>query len=133
MDDPLVVLWDRYGWAAFLVYFAAREFWPFLRDKVWPQSAANAKSESERLRRLEDRQLASQERQVIAVEEMSKSVQSMALVITTNNERLSNLLISHSQHAQETTNAISLMRERTVFGEIKNRRRTDDADLESKE
>jgi len=113
MDDPFVVLWDRYGWAAFLVYFAVRELWPFLRDKVWPQSAAISKLENERLQKMEDRQIALQERQAIAVDEMSKSVQSMALVITTNNERLSTLLIGFAQHAQESTQAIALMRERT--------------------
>lgn len=96
------------------MYLAVREFWPFLRDKVWPQSAAIARSETERIRKLEDRQLALQERQSIAVEEMSKSVQSMALVITTNNERLSTLLIGFAQHAQENTEAITLMRERTT-------------------
>lgn len=113
MTDPIVVLWDKYGLAGFLIYLTVKEVWPFLRDKVWPQSAAIARSESERIRKLEDRQVAAQERQSIAVEEMSKSVQSMAVVITQNNERLSTLIVGFAQHAQESSEAISLMRERT--------------------
>ena len=114
MTDPIVVLWYKYGWAGFLIYLTVKEVWPFLRDKVWPQSAAIAKSESERLRKIEEKQITLQERQSVAVEEMSKSVQSMALVITTNNERLSTLLIGFAQHSQESTAAITLMRERTA-------------------
>lgn len=113
MTDPVVVLWDKYGLAGFLIYVVVKEVWPFLRDKVWPQSAATARSESERIRKLEDRQVAAQERQSIAVEEMSRGIQSMALVITTNNERLSTLIVGFAQHSQESTEAISLMRERT--------------------
>ncbi|MBI5964920.1 MAG: hypothetical protein HY863_15685 [Chloroflexi bacterium] len=114
MTDPIIVLWEKYGWVAFLLYFIVREIWPFLRDKVWPQTAANAKLEADRIRKLEDRQITLQERHAIAVEEMSKAVQSMALVITTNNERLSSLLIGFAQHSQESTAAITLMRERTA-------------------
>lgn len=113
MTDPVVVLWDKYGLTGFLIYVVVKEVWPFLRDKVWPQSAATARSESERIRKLEDRQVAAQERQSIAVEEMSRGIQSMALVITTNNERLSTLIVGFAQHSQEATEAISLMRERT--------------------
>lgn len=126
MNDPIVALWERYGWAGFLFYLAIREFWPFLRDKVWPQSAAIARNEADRIKKLEERQLAMQERQAMAVEEMSKSVQSMALVITTNNERLSALLIGFAQHAQENTEAITLMRERTHMGQRGQQRRQGD-------
>jgi hypothetical protein len=52
---------------------------------------------------------------------MSKAVQSMALVITTNNERLSSLLIGFAQHHQESTAAITLMRERTAGNPVHKR------------
>lgn len=111
--DPIMLLWDRYGWLGFLVYVMIREVWPFLREKVWPVKVAQAKAEKQRLVNLEDRQMNAADRQVAAGEAMILAVQNMALAITTNNERLSTLIAGHSLHATETTEAIMLMRERT--------------------
>ena len=112
-SDPIMLLWERYGWLGFLGYVLVREVWPFLREKVWPVKVAQARTEKQRLMNLEDRQMNAADRQVAAGEAMILAVQNMALAITTNNERLSTLIAGHSIHAQETTEAIVLMRERT--------------------
>lgn len=112
-SDPIVILWERYGWLGFLVYVLVREVWPFLREKVWPVKVAQARTERQRLVNLEDRQMNAAERQTAASEAMIAAVQNMALAITTNNERLSTLIAGHSMHAQEMTEAVALMRERT--------------------
>jgi len=116
-NDPLVLAWQQYGWLGFLGYVMVREVWPFVREKVWPVKVAQAAAERERLARLEERTLAAEDRQVAAVEAMGTSVHEMTVAITTNNERLSTLIAGHSMHAQETTQAIALMRERTGFEE----------------
>jgi hypothetical protein len=112
-SDPIVLVWERYGWLGFLGYVFVREVWPFLREKVWPVKVAQAQAERERLAKLEERTLNAEDRQVAAIEAMSKSVQDMALAITTNNERFTALITGFAIHAQDTNAAIALMRERT--------------------
>lgn len=107
-------LWQHYGWLGFAGYVMIREVWPFVRDRVWPERVKQVKAERERLVNLEDRQLNAADRQTAASEAMVSAVQNMALVITTQNERLSTLIAGHTIHAQETTAAIVLMRERTA-------------------
>lgn len=114
VSDPLTLVWQQYGFWGFLGYVAVREVWPFVRDRVWPARVKKAHQEQERLNRLE-------ERQIVAIEEMGKSVHAMAQAITTNNERLSQLIAAQSVHGQETSNAIALMRERTGSPEKKRR------------
>jgi hypothetical protein len=63
--------------------------------------------------KLEERQLAAEDRQVTAIEAMGNSVHEMTVAITTTNERLSTLIAGHTIHAQDTASAIMLMRERT--------------------
>lgn len=108
-----MLIWQQYGWVGFLIYVMVREVWPFIREKVWPMKIAQVKAEKQRLQNLEDRQMNAADRQVAAGEAMILAVQNMALAITTNNERLSTLIAGHAIHAQETTEAIVLMRERT--------------------
>lgn len=112
-SDPLLLVWQSYGWLGFLGYIAIREIWPFVQRKVWPEAVRTAKAERERIAKLEERQAAADERQVTAIEMMSQSVHDMALAITTNNERLSQLIAGQSLHAQDVGNAIAMMRERT--------------------
>jgi len=112
-QDPLMLVWQQYGWLGFLGYVMVREVWPFVREKVWPEKIAQAKIEKQRMINLEDRQMNAVDRQVAAGEAMTLAVQNMAIAITTNNERLSTLISGHSIHAQDTVDAIMLMRERT--------------------
>ena len=117
MNDPLVLAWQQYGWLGFLGYVMIREVWPFMREKVWPEKVKQARAERERLAKLEERQLDAEDRQVKAFEAMGQSVHEMTVAITTNNERLYALIAGHAIHAQDTANAIALMRERTGFEE----------------
>lgn len=103
--DPFTLVWQQYGWLGFVGYVMVREVWPFVRDRVWPERVKQARTERERLNRLE-------ERQVEAFEAIGKSVQDMSTAIVLNNERLSTLIASHSLHVRETTEAITLIRER---------------------
>jgi hypothetical protein len=105
--DPLVLVWQQYGWLGVLGYVMVREVWPFVREKVWPEKKRALRLEQERLEKLEDRQVA-------AVEKMGNAVQEMAVAIVTNNERLSVLVNGHAIHAHETTQAIVTLRERTA-------------------
>lgn len=114
MGDPLIAVWQSYGWLGFLGYVMVREVWPFVQNRVWPARVKKAHQEQERLNRME-------ERQIVAIEEMGKSVHAMAQAITTNNERLSQLIAAQSVHGQETSGAIALMRERTGSPEKKRR------------
>jgi hypothetical protein len=111
--DPLLIVWQQYGWIGFLGYFVYREVWPFISAKVWPERVKQARAERERLSRLEERQLDAEDRQVAIIDAMGKSVHEMTVAIATNNERLSTLIAGHTIHAQETTQSIALMRERT--------------------
>lgn len=111
--DPLLLVWQQYGWVGFLGYFIYREVWPFVSSKVWPEKVKQAKAERDRIAKLEERQLDAEDRQVTAIEAMGQSVHEMTVAIATNNERLSTLIAGHAIHAQETTQSIALMRERT--------------------
>lgn len=113
-SDPLSLIWQQYGWLGFLGYVLVREIWPFILNKFLPEKMAQAKAERLRVAQLEKRQIEMEDRQVSAIEAMSQSVQQMALAITTNNERLAALIAGHAVHAQETSNAIALIRERTA-------------------
>lgn len=113
MSDPMMLIWDRYGWMGFLGYVMVREIWPFVSRKVWPEQVRKARDERDRLSKMEERQLMAEERQVSAIEIMGKAVQDMTVAITSNNERLSTLIAGHAVHTMEMTDAIMLMRERT--------------------
>ena len=112
-SDPIVLLWDRYGWLGFLGYVMVREVWPFMREKIWPMKVAQVKAERERLSKLEERQSKANDRQTEAIEAMGKSVHEMTVAITSNNERLSQLIAGHATHSEMVASAIALMRERT--------------------
>jgi len=107
------MVWQQYGFWGFLGYVLVREVWPFVSVKVWPEKVKQAKEERERLPRLEERQSKANDRQTEAIEAMGHSVHEMTVAITTNNERLSQLIAGHSAHAEMVTSAIALMRERT--------------------
>lgn len=109
-NDPLVFIWEHYGHWGFLAYIAAREVWPWVRDRVWPAQVKKARQDQERINRLE-------ERQIEAIESMGKSVVDMTLAISTNNERLSTLIAGFAVHSTEMNGAIALMRERTGYEE----------------
>lgn len=105
---------QQYGWAGFFVYIVWKEVFPFLRDSVFPERMKQEKAERERLRKLEERSAQNDERQAKAFESMSLAVHEMALAISANNERLSTLIVGHSEHARFTLDSISAMRERTA-------------------
>lgn len=106
------------GWLGFLVYIVVKEAWPFVRDKVWPWRVSAAAADRERLKKLEDRAVSNEERQTRALESMNQTMQSVALAITTNNERMSQLIVGHADHARFTHDAISDMRETVASRQI---------------
>lgn len=61
-----------------------------------------AQDERDRLRNLEERAAQIDERNVKAMESMSLSVQQMALEISKSNERTSQLIKDHAEHARFT-------------------------------
>lgn len=110
-------LLQQYGWIGFTLYFLAREVFPWLRDRVYPQKVKEQaqkmkeqEEERKRLNALEERAVRNEERHVEALETMSKSVSSMALAITTNNERLSQVITNQLEHSRFTQDAIMDMR-----------------------
>lgn len=103
---------QQYGWAGFLVYIAIKEFLPFFRDKFLPHKLSQAEAERERLRRLEERAIANEEKLSAAVESMSAMMKQFALAITVNNERLSQLIAGHTLHDRSMTDALGAMREK---------------------
>ena len=103
-------LLQQYGWVGFTVYFLARDVFPWLRDRVYPQRVKEQEEERKRLNALEERAVRNEERHVEALDTMSKSVSGMALAITTNNERLSQLITNQLEHSRFTQDAIIDMR-----------------------
>ncbi len=103
-------LFQQYGWVGFTVYFLARDVFPWLRDRVYPQRVKAYEEERKRLNALEERAVKNEERHVEALETMSKSVTSMALAITTNNERLAQVVTNQLEHSRFTQDAIMDMR-----------------------
>jgi hypothetical protein len=103
-------LLQQYGWVGFTVYFLARDVFPWLRDRVYPQRVKEQEEERKRLNALEERAVRNEERHVEALETMSKSVTGMALAITTNNERLSQVITNQLEHSRFTQDAIIDMR-----------------------
>ena len=103
-------LLQQYGWLGFTVYFLARDVFPWLRDRVYPQKVKELEEERKRLNSLEERAVRNEERHVEALETMSKSVTGMALAITTNNERLSQVITNQLEHSRFTQDAIIDMR-----------------------
>ncbi len=104
-------LWMTYGWWGFLGYVVVKEILPFFRDKVWPEKIKERDAERLRLQRLEERAILAEERQAKAIESMSLSSQQMALAITTENERISQMIVAQNEHARFTVDAIGDMRE----------------------
>lgn len=113
------------GWIGFLMYILWKELFPFVRDRIYPENLKRINAERDRLKKLEERSIQNDERQTRVVESMSTAVHEMALAIAANNERLSQLIISHSDHAKFTQDSITAMRERTVIQESMKRRKTD--------
>jgi len=108
--DSFETLFQQYGWAGFALYFLARDVFPWVRDRVYPQRVKELEAERQRLNSLEERAVKNEERHVEALETMSKSVTNMALAITTNNERLSQVITNQLEHSRFTQDAILDMR-----------------------
>ncbi len=106
----LGVVVEKYGWTVVVVYFLAKDLFPFFRDRVYPQKLKEQAAERARLLELENRAIKNEERLTIAVETMSKSVTDMALAITSNNERLSQVISNQLTHSAFTEQAINDMR-----------------------
>ena len=113
------------GWIGFLFYILWKEIFPFLRDRVFPEKVKQVNAERDRLKKLEERTIQNDERQTVIVESMTNAVHEMALAITTNNERLSQLIVSHDSHARFVQDGIMTMRERAAEHAGKNRRKDD--------
>lgn len=113
---------QQYGWVGFVLYFVAREVFPFLRDRVYPHKVKQQDEERKRLIALEDRAAKNEERLTTAVETMSQSVSNMALAITTSNERLSQVIANQLEHARFTQDAIIDMRKVTAVKKLPRRK-----------
>jgi hypothetical protein len=113
------------GWIGFVIYIAWKELFPFVRDRIYPENMKRINAERDRLKKLEERTVQNDERQTLVVESMRDSVHEMAMVIATNNERLSQLIVDHNNHARFMQDSVAIMRERSA--ESSNmRRRVDD-------
>jgi hypothetical protein len=113
------------GWIGFLVYILWKEFFPFVRDRVYPENLKRINAEKDRLRKLEERTVQNDERQTHVVESMGNAVHEMSMAITTNNERLSQLIVGHNDHARFVQDSIMTMRERSAEQAGLKRRVTD--------
>ena len=118
------------GWIGFLAYIVWKEVFPFLRDRVFPENAKRANAERDRLKKLEERTVQNDEKQTLVIENMNKAVHEMTVAITTNNERLSQLIVSHNDHARFVQDSITVMREKTA-AQVFNRRREDQQAMQS--
>jgi hypothetical protein len=120
--DPLAMLLHDYGWSAVLLWFAVREVWPWLRDRLLPQyiSARKQKVEDDaiyrkRVETLESRQVAAFEKVAAAVEDLSK-----AMVLS--NERMGNLVTNHGDHDMATRTGLTTLLARSDPNPTKPRR-----------
>lgn len=114
------------GWIGFFIYILWKEFFPFLRDKIYPENVKRINAERDRLKKLEERTIENDERQTRVVESMSSAVHEIAIAITTNNERLSQLIVAHDSHARFVQDSIITMREKSTGQQIGVKRRKDD-------
>jgi len=113
------------GWIGFLIYILWKEFFPFLRDRVYPENLRRINADRERLKKLEERTLENDERQTRVIESMNNAVHEMTVAISTNNERLSVLSINHNEHARFVQDSITIMRERSAEQAGMKRRKED--------
>ena len=104
--DPLAALLHDYGWAAVLLWLIYRDVWPFIKEHVFPAAIAERKQRFEVQVKLE-------ERQAVAMEVISNAVIEMKLAMVSTNEKLIEIRGGQIAHHKETTEAITLMRERT--------------------
>ena len=103
---------QQYGWAGFIAYVVVKEILPFVRDRLLPHKMAEAKAERTRLQKLEERSIQNDERQTKALEDMNDMMRQFISAIATNNERMTQLIVGHAEHARMTQDAISQMREK---------------------
>jgi hypothetical protein len=113
------------GWVGFLVYILWKELFPFVRDRIYPENVKRINAERDRLKKLEERTVQNDERQTRAVETVGNAVHEMAIAITTNNERLAQLIVNHDAHARFVQDSITAMRERSAVLDGVKRRKTD--------
>lgn len=113
------------GWVGFLIYILWKEFFPFLRDRVFPENIKRVNAERDRLKKLEERTIQNDERQTRVIESMNNAVHEMTVAISTNNERLSVLSINHNEHARFVQESITVMRERSAEQAGMKRRKED--------
>ena len=104
--DPLAVLLRDYGWTAVVFWLIYRDVWPFIKERIFPAAM------EERKRRLEI-QVRLEERQAMAMEAISNAVIEIKLAMVSTNERLLETRMAQIEHHKATTDAITLMRERT--------------------
>ncbi len=106
VPDPLAVLLHDYGWTAVVLWLVYRDVWPFIKEHVFPAAIA------ERKQRM-DSQIKLEERQAVAMETISNAVNEIKLAMVSTNERLFEVRAAQVEHHKATTDAITLMRERT--------------------
>ena len=109
-EDIIVTFLKNNEWLGIVIYIAVRELWPFLRDRWWPQRVKQINAEQERIKKLEERQVKAEELNTATLVKMTDAVQTMATFIATNNERLAQLIVSHSEHTRFMTEAVTEMR-----------------------
>src|SRR5574341_1436358 len=104
--DPLAALLHDYGWVAVFLWLIYRDVWPFIKEHVFPAAIA------ERKQRI-DSQIKLEERQAVAMETISNAVNELKLAMVSTNERLLEMRMAQGEHHKATSDAITLMRERT--------------------
>lgn len=107
----LVQFIETYGALVGLgIFIFIEKLWPFFVKRFWPQKVKEQEHQYETDKELRMRQFDIEDRQVKAIEGINEAIQAMSTAITINNERLSNLIAGHAEHAAATQQAMAEMR-----------------------
>ncbi len=105
--DPLAALFHDYGWAAVFLWLIYRDIWPFIKEHVFPAAIA------ERKQRIEA-EISISERQAVSMKMIADAITEIKMAMVATNERLVDMRSAQFEHHRATSEAITLMRERTA-------------------
>ncbi len=77
-----------YGFWGLVLYIAVKEIWPYFRDKFFPEKQKFEQTQEARV--------------TAAIEGIREAMTGMAVAITTQNERISQVITMQLQHDRDT-------------------------------
>lgn len=89
--DPMLLVAEHGSLVALLLYFAYREGWPFVRDRLWPTYAASQASERAAQQRLTERLFTLIEENTRAATGLQLTLQHIANQLTQQTQALADL------------------------------------------